>query len=772
MSIKGYLTSYASLFGEDSSVAANIKHVQIPIFQRDYAQGRKDIRAEDIRRDFIDVLFDAIIGGTPVGLDFVYGEVEAGTFEPLDGQQRLTTLFLIHWYVASRARLLHSEGAWKDFTYETRPGARRFCQLLVEHDLPAGVHEPAEWIRDQPWFLYTWRNDPTIQSMLVMIDAIDTKARALSLDPAAAWGRLLDPASPAVSFYLLPLDNMGSAEDLYIKMNSRGKPLTKFEDFKAQFEQDIKHLARAKDFSHRIDGAWSDLMWTFHGGDNIVDDEFMRLFDYITQICELRDGQAPLGRIGPRARAIFGPTNPRADQHLDFLFSVFDVWCDGQHVKDLFSEVFSIDSVPRTSAYDARRVLLFGSANVNLFEQCCNAFDSQLERNRTFSMQESLLLYAVLMHLINNTEDFPRRARTLRNLLAASVQDEIRRQNLPALLKDVESVIVHDSLEGVTKLSSNQVQDELAKRSFLARHPELTEPLLRLEDHEFLRGTLSAFDLSADVFERRARAFEAAFADPKNYLGLTGALLATGDYQRRRRGTESWQFGTAGLENQSVWRTLFTEASSQELVQTREALGTFLDGVPAGAADVSGHLDAVMGAWLADRDQRQHFDWRYYLVKYPAMRGSLNDRTEGKTGIYWGIAGELGYSMCMLRTKQLNGHYRDPILLQVWKESGVGKAARDPWFSGDPASRRFLRLERSKVGLRSVPEGFELDGPEEESFGPQFLETCGALGVVPTDDPRYIYRLPQRAVAGAQVDIGDRVVAGAELLRRLVDAGL
>jgi hypothetical protein len=102
----------------------------------------------------------------------------------------------------------------------------------------------------------------------------------------------------------------------------------------------------------------------------------------------------------------------------------------------------------------------------------------------------------------------------------------------------------------------------------------------------------------------------------------------------------------------------------------------------------------------------------------------------------------------------------------------VGNAARDPWFSGDSNSRRFLRLEKSKVGLRSISEGFELDGPEDEATGPHFLETCGALGVVPTEDGRYLFGVPQREIDGDPIDSVDRVVAGAELLRRLADAGL
>ena len=63
----------------------------------------------------------------------------------------------------------------------------------------------------------------------------------------------------------------------------------------------------------------------------------------------------------------------------------------------------------------------------------------------------------------------------------------------------------------------------------------------RLEDHPVLRGTLTAFKFDAHTFRRRAEAFENAFAHPRQWTSLTGALLATGDYRRhgrdRRRGS-------------------------------------------------------------------------------------------------------------------------------------------------------------------------------------------------------------------------------------------
>jgi hypothetical protein len=778
--VKGYRTSLVSLFEERPADAPFIKRVQIPLIQRDYAQGRLDRAVGEIRRSFLEALMEAISGGEPLSLDFVYGKVEVndgpqlGTFEPLDGQQRLTTLFLIHWYIASCAGTLEDTAAWARFTYETRPSARRFCQSLVQHALPADVTSPADWIKDQDWYLYTWHTDPTIHSMLVMIDAIDVEARRrlVRQDAAAAWDRLTSADSPAVAFYLLPLDDLQSEEELYIKMNSRGKPLTEFENFKAHFEKDIRHSPRAAEFERKVDGVWSDLMWSFHGGDYIVDDEFVRVIDYLTEICRLRDGKTEPGRLGPRATAVFGPGNDRADEHLAFLFDAFDVWRDGQHVRDTFANVFSL-AVPGRDGYDPNKVALFGPADVNLFQQCCRLFDGEREGRRAFTLQESLLLYAVLLHEMKGTEDFTRRLRVLRNLLAASGPDEIRSQNMPGLLNDVEAVIVAGDLASISKLSTNQVVNERAKADFLVAHPELTVTLHRLEDHPLLRGTLTAFDLDAAHLASRAEAFEAAFADPSNYLALTGALLATGDYQRRRPKTQSWQFGTAEPANQDVWRYLLTSATSADLAPTRSVLRELLDGVAASGVDPARHLKGIVAGWLADRERDSQFDWRYYLVRYPAMRGGNGDKKdEGKTGVYWGVEGELGYSLCMMRTTTLAGYYRDPILLQVWLDSGVGEAAIKPWFSGWTTTPRWLRLSGSGVGIRSVAEGFEVEGPLDADMEPQFEAVSGAHGVERLEDGQLMLRIPQVDRGGDLVDCVNRVDLGARFISDLVRAGL
>ena len=368
--MRGYLTSYAGLFETQPSGVPSVGSIEIPIIQRDYAQGRPGASIEEIRVSFLEVLLEAIAGGEPVGLDFVYGKIEGATFHPLDGQQRLTTLFLLHWYLASAANRLDPGAAWTRFSYATRASARLFCQRLAANPLPQDQDVPSAWIIDQAWYLHVWRADPTIQAMLVMIDAIHREVQCLhpDLDAQAAWERLTRAASPAVSFYLLPLDDMDSDEDLYIKMNSRGKPLTPFESFKARFEQDIRHSDRSEDFAHKIDGAWSDLLWPFHGGDNIVDDELIRYIEFITELCELREGQVGSARLGPRARAIFGRKNERAEEHIAFLFDAFDRWQDPERISRTFSTVVSM-SLPGEQDYTPEKVVLFGATSIRL-RQC------------------------------------------------------------------------------------------------------------------------------------------------------------------------------------------------------------------------------------------------------------------------------------------------------------------------------------------------------------------------------------------------------------------
>ena len=112
--------------------------VEIPIIQRDYAQGRPS--EAKIRGKFINHLADALKHRNPIELDFVYGMISENErtlqslFIPIDGQQRLTTLFLLHWYAAWKEDLLNdAKDTLLRFTYETRPSAHFFLNFICKH---------------------------------------------------------------------------------------------------------------------------------------------------------------------------------------------------------------------------------------------------------------------------------------------------------------------------------------------------------------------------------------------------------------------------------------------------------------------------------------------------------------------------------------------------------------------------------------------------------------------------------------------------------------
>lgn len=755
---RSYVTSYSELFGREESGAPVVKSIRIPLIQRDYAQGRGGDSVGRIRQAFLNVLHNALVGGERISLDFVYGDVTDGVLEPLDGQQRLTTLFLLHVYLAHRAGVLTEPHAWTQFTYVTRASARLFCERLVAHPPPPGRAHESEWIVDQPWYLHTWGHDPTIQSMLVMLDAIHQ--RFADDDAVLAWRRLTDLDAPAISFHLLPIAELQLTEQLYIKMNSRGKPLTAFETFKARFEQTLESSCRdrVEEFALKVDRTWSDLLWPYRGEDDIIDDEFLRYFHFATELRAWGEDRPAPTDVTDLAEMVYGPGNPNARAHLDFLIRAFDTW-DGVDIAAWFDEHFALQAPSVPSGETSKVVItgLRGHPNADIFEASCRTYGIPRGRGRLFPLPLTLYLDAVLLHRLRDTADFLRRTRIVRNLVEAS-SNELRIERMPLFLREVERIVAEGELEEVHTFNQAQVAEESIKRALLAEHPELETPLYQLEDHSLLKGSLGAFELEPERFADRAAAFHSLFADSENYAKMTAALLATGDYSRKLN-HRFFQLGSASRD--APWRDLLTGLARDKMAGIRATLGELLDQVSTSEQPVREELDAISSRWLANRETQRIYDWRTYFVKYPAMR-------EGESGRYVGWDGNLGYLVCMLRGERVSGYYRDPYLLAIHRLSGVGEAVTDPWFTGYEDNPRWLDLKRSGTGLRCVEGGIALRAPLADGERERFSEVCAAHGA--TAD--LLLPVQQVEIDGALIDTEDRVQRGAHLLRALIEAGL
>ncbi len=115
--------------------------IEIPIIQRDYVQGRDSEKAKEVRKNFLDDIFLALAKNEKFHLDFVYGSLEENKFIPIDGQQRLTTLLLLHWYFSKKEK----KNFIIKFTYKTRVSSREFCDILFNFK----IDFTRESIRDQ-----------------------------------------------------------------------------------------------------------------------------------------------------------------------------------------------------------------------------------------------------------------------------------------------------------------------------------------------------------------------------------------------------------------------------------------------------------------------------------------------------------------------------------------------------------------------------------------------------------------------------------------------
>jgi len=102
-------------------------------------------------------------------------------FAPLDGQQRLTTLFLLHWYLAWKDRQVadFQERFLNDqrsrLSYEVRPSSHDFFNSLAlnfPEESAAEAKSFCDLTEDKPWFFRSWKHDPTILSALTMLEAI------------------------------------------------------------------------------------------------------------------------------------------------------------------------------------------------------------------------------------------------------------------------------------------------------------------------------------------------------------------------------------------------------------------------------------------------------------------------------------------------------------------------------------------------------------------------------------------------------------------------
>ena len=482
------------------------KHkIEIPIIQRDYAQGRSE--HEDIRLDFLHALKASILENKNIKLDFIYGEIIDDVFQPLDGQQRLTTLFLLHWYAVAKDDSILDDGVVRllsKFTYETRLSSRYFCNYLIEKSIELKESaKVSEVIRDSSWFYLSWEQDPSIKAMLNTLDDIKDNFN----DVPDLWERLIE--QKLITFHYLNLQDLGLSDDLYIKMNARGKLLTPFENFKAQLQMRIedeeweKGYAIIDKFDYKIDTTWTEFFWSKFG--NRIDSAHIKFLSALIMY------KISLNR----------EKNPHVSARHNILRRLNDN-SDGKYLlqfidKDVYDYIYNCYEI--FAAVEVKDIDL-DISDVKLWSHSCT--DSVLKEIAADSSYTKKALLFAQIEFIRRNDTFDRAAylkwiRIIRNIVCfanITIKSSSSREDLlrsPEAFEGMISLIntmaegsndIYNFLKNYNVRANSYRKDQMAEEVMKAQkiddNAQLSSIIWKLEDLNVFRGRISfAFDCAA-----------------------------------------------------------------------------------------------------------------------------------------------------------------------------------------------------------------------------------------------------------------------------------
>lgn len=472
----------------------NLKKIIIPKIQRSYAQGRKE--EVQVREGILQELFSTLKEGKDIELNFIYGSLkENGNYELLDGQQRITTLFLLHLYV-----YLQEKGALPSWfknclTYETRNSSRDFIEELCELDKLTGEEYmlPSDYIKNQKWYSNAFHLDPSIEAMLIMLDTIDKYYKEIGISIADKLEH--------IRFYALNLNDFNLTEELYIKMNARGLPLTPFENFKADLVGYYKPAKDAPeeefkswlDFATKLDTEWIDIFWNKKSSDREVDNQYFRFFY----------------RVATLLTVIFGQKDTTADKmsansEFDFFRQKSESQTDDK-ARYLGFKDYSIlfEALGKNKSREILSLLLDTFKSYpTIFEEAKAAWGEQIipfADLKNYSQKNAVVFAGIVLYILTQepaldekSEDFKHWIRVVWNIVEnTDINGVVPQVGTIRALYDLISNSkgnIYTYLAQQEKGATNAIDEEIRKAKLIVADNSFETILVEQEKHPFFKG--------------------------------------------------------------------------------------------------------------------------------------------------------------------------------------------------------------------------------------------------------------------------------------------
>ena len=472
--------------------------IEIPIIQRNYVQGND----KTIRCHFVDYLVKALTQQSPVELDFVYGAERQDTqltdncapnncvpqvgkvLIPLDGQQRLTTLWLLHGYLLALEQVNNNPEQLSPeereaqcqllarFVYETRQSAKDFCgywlQEVTQRACGELVDKPSKYLRNCAWFDPEWEKEGTVTAMLGMLDEVASKRAELQAVP---YGRL----SKCIRFYYLPIEKFGLSNELYIRMNARGEQLTSFEHFKSSFYKVIQEHQSLSTIKEKMEYDWVDALWQYRPKDtHVTDHPFMKCLSFVTEVLHIKG------------------YDKGTEDNIESVYQYPNAVTYLKQTLDCVENLKGIQYDNLLKDSDTKKTL---------------SFQEILARMLTDGLRtvtQRILLYTAIANLQhhNTVDGIVPLLRVVRNLSTNTVKQKIDLTKIyPSLDALVQVPNIYEYLAhlqgGISGFSDTQLEEEKAKAQLRLARPEVNSLLDEIED--FFSGKI--FNLLCEVAE-------------------------------------------------------------------------------------------------------------------------------------------------------------------------------------------------------------------------------------------------------------------------------
>lgn len=543
---------------------------------------------------------------TNIGFLYAYFDPEQYTkYILIDGQQRLTTIFLIllNLYIkegrASVFKRNYFQNLIPKIDYKVRRSSHEFFLNFLDYILEG--NELCN-VTKQFWFHISFYNDPTINSLIQNYTAIN--------NTLAEWNLTSDYLENQVEFWYFDTSQSEQGEDLYLYMNSRGERVQANENIKAQLLENLSDDNKNK-WGNTWE-KWQNFFWLNRGNSVNADRGFNDFLRWIVIINQIRQPQynesmdmserirviidsekfslegLQLGAISSYFEAVQRLlTTAGIDRYIDH--SIFNQKPTQQLYIRLFPSIMYAEHYPDASSIELLRVVRF-FFNITRFDlvsksplrfagQCIHLMRELLENE--FKDITDLMRFRDgerFEHIITDEE--------LQKLFLYNTQpDENSRRDLEALIWEAEDF---EMCDGKIILLWNCMK---------------FYPFVKDHDEFVKENFIVVFDTFKMLFSRRTDLLRRALLCHGDYTFLDGTSTNLNAYRY------------SICQTKQDWLKIFEGEQSQKFVISliKEALGHLAENPKLSDSQV---LNKIIKSYIAGNPEKS---WRYYFIKKPQI---------------------------------------------------------------------------------------------------------------------------------------------------------